>query len=339
MLPERSHYFDAGVDQKIPFGCASTTAPDCSMLELGVDAYYKIARDLLDNGTFGQALVLSAFNYAQGISEGVEFSAKYHSGNFQAYGNLAVGQEKATNVVSNQYLFDNATPLADLGGLTELQYIDSHWIYTDHNQFVTGSAGVSYLWYGTRYSADMIYGSGLRTGDANTGSESPYTQFNVGASHDFAMPDGKPAHSALRRRQSIRHDLPDQKRQRHRRIRAAIWPAPRLFRRRVEENLNSGVEELTFGTTAHPRTRRFPMQSCLAARTGRRLFLSAPLLLIFMSFATGVAHGKASPFVSHVTVLPPHEGPSQQGSFAGRERGFYREPRTRRCLSPTEFGN
>jgi hypothetical protein len=162
------------------------------MLELGVDAYYKIARDLLDNGTFGQALVLSAFNYAQGISEGIEFSAKYHSGNFQAYGNLAVGQEKATNVVSNQYLFDNAAPLADLGGLTELQYIDSHWIYTDHNQFVTGSAGVSYLWYGTRYSADMIYGSGLRTGDANTGSESPYAQFNVGASHEFAMPDGKP---------------------------------------------------------------------------------------------------------------------------------------------------
>ena len=192
VLPERSHYFDAGVDQKIPFGCALTAAPDCSMLELGVDAYYKIARDLLDNGTFGQALVLSAFNYAQGISEGIEFSAKYHSGNFQAYGNLAVGQEKATNVVSNQYLFDNAAPLADLGGLTELQYIDLHWIYTDHNQFVTGSAGVSYLWYGTRYSADMIYGSGLRTGDANTGSELPYAQFNVGASHEFAMPDGKP---------------------------------------------------------------------------------------------------------------------------------------------------
>jgi outer membrane receptor protein involved in Fe transport len=192
VLPERSHYFDAGIDQKMPFGCASTSAPDCSMLELGVDAYYKIARDLLDNGTFGQALVLSAFNYAQGINEGVEFSAKYHSGNFQAYGNLAIGQEKATNVVSNQYLFDNVTPLADLGGLTELQYIDSHWIYTDHNQFVTGSAGVSYLWNGTRYTADMIYGSGLRTGDANISSESPYVQFNVGASHDFAMPDGKP---------------------------------------------------------------------------------------------------------------------------------------------------
>jgi outer membrane receptor protein involved in Fe transport len=192
VLPERSNYFDAGVDQKIPLACASPTAPDCSILDLGIDAYYKLATDLIDNGNFGQALVLSAFNYAKGVTEGVEFSAKYHSGNLQAYGNLSVGQEKATDVVSNQYLFDNTVPLADLGGLTLQQYVDSHWIYTDHTQIVTGSAGVSYLWNGTTYSADMIYGSGLRTGDANIDSESPYAQFNVGASHVFDMPDGKP---------------------------------------------------------------------------------------------------------------------------------------------------
>jgi outer membrane receptor protein involved in Fe transport len=192
VLPERSNYFDAGVDQKIPLACASPTAADCSTLELGVDAYYKLATDLIDNGNFGQALVLSAFNYAKGITQGIEFSAKYHSGNLQTYANLAVGQEKATDVVSNQYLFDNTVPLADLGGQTLQQYVNSHWIYTDHNQIVTGSAGMSYLWYGTRYSADMIYGSGLRTGDANIGSEAPYAQFNVGASHEFAMPDNKP---------------------------------------------------------------------------------------------------------------------------------------------------
>ena len=45
----------------------SPAAKDCTILDLGVDAYYKIATDLLDNGNFGQALVLSAFNYAQGI--------------------------------------------------------------------------------------------------------------------------------------------------------------------------------------------------------------------------------------------------------------------------------
>ncbi len=192
VLPERSHYFDAGVDQKIPLGCYSASAHDCSTLELGVDAYYKIAKDLLDNGTFGQALVLSGFNYARGINQGVEFSAKFNSGNFQAYGNIAVGEEKATQVVSNQYLFDNVTAQPTLGGLTELQYIATHWIYTDHSQLVTGSAGLSYLSQGTRFSADMIYGSGLRTGEANIGAQSPYAQFNTGLSHEFAMPDGKP---------------------------------------------------------------------------------------------------------------------------------------------------
>jgi outer membrane receptor protein involved in Fe transport len=192
VLPERSHYFDAGVDQKIPFGCYTSSGKDCTTLDLGLDAYYKIAKDLLDNGNFGQALVLSAFNYASGINEGIELSAKFNSGNFQAYGNLSVGQERATGIVSNQYLFNNVMPLADLGGLTEYQYIQSHWVYTDHNQFVTASAGLSYLWNGTRFSTDMIYGSGLRAGDANIDSQSPYAQFNAGLSHEFAMPDGLP---------------------------------------------------------------------------------------------------------------------------------------------------
>ena len=192
VLPERSHYFDAGIDQIIPFGCYTSSGKDCTTLDLGIDVYYKIAKDLIDNGTFGQALVLSAFNYAKGVSQGVEFSAKFHSGNFQAYGNLAVGQEKANDVVSNQFLIDNTTTLADLGGLTRFQYLATHWIYTDHNQFVTGSAGLSYLWNGTTFSTDMIYGSGLRAGDANIDTEPPYAQFNVGLAHDFAMPDGKP---------------------------------------------------------------------------------------------------------------------------------------------------
>jgi outer membrane receptor protein involved in Fe transport len=214
VLPERSHYFDAGVDQKIPFGCSNPAAKDCTDLDLGIDAYYKIATDLIDNGVFGQALVLSAFNYAQGIVEGVEFKAKFHSGNFQAYANLAIGFEKATDVVSNQYLFDNTVPLADLGGQTLQQYVDSHWIYTDHTQIATGSAGVAYQfcgrpayaaetfggaggttswWCGTRLSGDMIYGSGLRSGDANISTVPPYTQFNVGIAREFLLPnDPKP---------------------------------------------------------------------------------------------------------------------------------------------------
>jgi outer membrane receptor protein involved in Fe transport len=206
VLPERSHYFDAGVDQKIKFGCA----PDgktCSSLDLGVDAYYKIATDLLDNGLFGQALVLSGFNYARGYNEGVEFKAKYNSGNFQAYANVAVAQQRANDPVSNQFLFDNSTPLATLGGLTELQYLQTHFIYTDHNQFVTASGGAVYQfcgriataaeafgdnglsWCGIKLSADMIYGSGLRAGDANTGTVPSYTQVNASIKREFLLPN------------------------------------------------------------------------------------------------------------------------------------------------------
>jgi outer membrane receptor protein involved in Fe transport len=206
VLPERSHYFDAGVDQKIKFGCASD-GKNCSNLDLGVDAYYKIATDLIDNGLFGQALVLSAFNYAKGYNEGIEFHAKYNSGNFQAYANVAVAQQRASDPVSNQFLFNNSTPLADLGGLTLLQYVQTHFIYTDHNQFVTASAGAVYQfcgriataaetfgdnglsWCGTKLSADMIYGSGLRNGDANIGTVPPYTQVNVGIKREFLLPN------------------------------------------------------------------------------------------------------------------------------------------------------
>ncbi len=102
--------------------------------------------------------MLSAFNYAQGVIEGVEFTGKFHSGNFQAYANLAISQEQATNVVSNQYLFDN-DPGRGLGGMTELQYIDSHWIYTDHTQLVTGSAGAIYQFCGRPAYAKESFGA------------------------------------------------------------------------------------------------------------------------------------------------------------------------------------
>ena len=46
-------------------------------LTAGGDVYYKRATDLLDDGQFGQAVVLTQFNYAQGYSEGAEAKLKY----------------------------------------------------------------------------------------------------------------------------------------------------------------------------------------------------------------------------------------------------------------------
>jgi outer membrane receptor protein involved in Fe transport len=166
VLPERSHVFDVGVVQNI------YPVPG---LEVGVDGYYKIARDLLDDGQFGAAYVLNGFNYERGLNMGVELKSTYTNGNLRAYANVAWAKQIATNIVSNQYLF----------GQDEIDYIATHYIYTDHAQVLTASAGASYLWNGTRFSASMIYGSGLRSGFANTDHLPSYTQVNVGLSHDF----------------------------------------------------------------------------------------------------------------------------------------------------------
>jgi outer membrane receptor protein involved in Fe transport len=170
VLSERSHYFDAGVVQQI--------TPN---LQVAIDAYYKISKDLLDDGQFGQALVLSGFNYESAYNTGVELSATYKNGNFTAYGNLAWARQVAKNIVSNQYLF----------GADELAYIASNYVNTDHAQQCTGSGGASYLWRDTRFSASMVYGSGLRSGFANTDHVAPYATANIGISHEFKETDGK----------------------------------------------------------------------------------------------------------------------------------------------------
>ncbi len=146
--PERSHYFDVGVDQR-------KVLPG---LDVGADAYYKIATDLLDDGQFGQAVVLTQFNYAEGYSEGAEFKAKYQNDGFTAYANFSTNRTKAKDVVSNQYLFDDPA---------EFAYIANNYHFTDDCQLFTASAGASYNWSGTLISLDGIYGSGLRTGFAN----------------------------------------------------------------------------------------------------------------------------------------------------------------------------
>ena len=176
--PERAHYFDAGIDQTVLPG-----------LTMGLDAYYKMARDMIDDGQFGAAVVLTQFNYARGYSEGGEFKLKYTNGNFNAYANFAYNITRAIDVESNQYLFDGPT----------LAYLQNNYHYTDDMQRMTGSAGVSYRIYDTTLTADMIYGSGLRSGDLsdgvvpNSSHTTPYAVINTGIAHDFTWsPDYKP---------------------------------------------------------------------------------------------------------------------------------------------------
>jgi hypothetical protein len=141
-----------------------------------------MAKDMLDDGQFGAAVVLTQFNYARGYSEGGEFKIKYHNGGFTAYGSFSYNITRAIDVETNQYLFDAAT----------YQYLLNNYHYTDDMQRMTGSAGVSYLFADTtKVTADMLYGSGLRAGDLvdgvvpNSLHTTPYAVINTGISHDF----------------------------------------------------------------------------------------------------------------------------------------------------------
>jgi outer membrane receptor protein involved in Fe transport len=178
--PERSNYYDVGVDQVVLPG-----------LTIGADAYYKSSRDMIDDGQFGAAVVLTQFNYAEGFSEGGEFKLKYTNGNFYAYANFSYNVTEAKDVETNQYLIDGP----------DYQYLLNNWHYTDDMQRMTGSAGASYRWQDTLFTTSLIYGSGLRVGDLestppvvpNSLHATPYAVVNVGVAHDFKLsPDAKP---------------------------------------------------------------------------------------------------------------------------------------------------
>jgi outer membrane receptor protein involved in Fe transport len=142
---ERANYFDLGVSQQVTAG-----------LQASVDGYYKRAANQLDDGLFGQTLILSAFNYAQGEIYGVELSSSYTRGAFSVYANLARSEAKGRDWDSAQFLFAPA----------DLAYVRTHWIYLDHDQTLSGSVGTAYRWTeahgSTRVYADALYGTGLR---------------------------------------------------------------------------------------------------------------------------------------------------------------------------------
>jgi outer membrane receptor for ferrienterochelin and colicins len=178
-VAERANYFDAGAEQKF-LG---------DSLTVGLDSFFKRSVDLIDEGQFGAPIILTPFNYEHGKQYGAELTGNYTDGTFSAYGNLAVLHAVGQDIVTSQFNFDPGA----------LAYIADHYIHLDHEQALTASGGVSYDWFDTLFSLDMLYGSGLRAdlvlpnGNSipNGAHLSPYVQFNFGISHSFEVADVK----------------------------------------------------------------------------------------------------------------------------------------------------
>jgi outer membrane receptor protein involved in Fe transport len=180
---ERANYYDAGITQKIT-----------PKLQVGLDGYYKTAQQQLDDGLFGQSLILSSFNYSQGRVYGAEFTASYTDGGFSSYANLALSRAQGKGAASAQFLWPNQNVV---------NYVNNNWINLDHDQLISGSFGVAYTWKesaraGTSVYLDAIYGSGLRQdggpipGDPadaipNGGTVPSYYTVNVGAEQAYKL--------------------------------------------------------------------------------------------------------------------------------------------------------
>jgi outer membrane receptor for ferrienterochelin and colicins len=171
-IAEKADYYDIGASQQVT-----------DALKLAVDSYMKHSSDLIDEGQFGAPIVLTPFNYARGRQMGVEFTADYTVGNFTAYANGALSRAVGEDWITSQFTFDPA----------DLAYVADHYIYLDHDQALSASAGVTYKWMNTLFTADTLFGTGLRqdaaapdgTNIPNGGHVPAYGVVNLGMSHDF----------------------------------------------------------------------------------------------------------------------------------------------------------
>jgi hypothetical protein len=172
-VAERANYYDFGAQQKLLD----------DTLTLGVDTFYRQAQHLIDEGQFGAPIILTPFNYRYGLIGGVELTANYSVKDFSTYGNLSFQGAHGKEWESSQF---NFSP-------DDFAYLQQNYIHLDHEGRVAASGGISYLWLGTRYSADFLFGTGLRQAlvlaDGSVipnGDHTPsYTQVNAGLSHAF----------------------------------------------------------------------------------------------------------------------------------------------------------
>ena len=164
---ERDNYYDGGVTQVLLPGW-----------QIGLDAYYKEAENLIDEGQFGAPIILTAFNYAHGEDHGEELNTTYDHGPWSLYANVALSRAVGKDIDSAQFNFT----------APELAYISQHYIYLDHNQTWSGSGGAAYTaFHATKFplrlSTDLVVGSGLRAdGSVPNGQALPgYYTINIAA--------------------------------------------------------------------------------------------------------------------------------------------------------------
>jgi hypothetical protein len=108
----------------------------------------------------------------------VEFTTSLNRENLSVYTNFAYSVAQGINRSSEQFLF----------APDDLAFSKTHYIFLDHDQTFSESAGIAYNLYGFLLTLTNIYGSGLRSGFANTKNQPFYIQFDAGVAKHFVVP-------------------------------------------------------------------------------------------------------------------------------------------------------
>ena len=165
--PEQDDDFDAGIIEQLTPG-----------LRIGIDSYFNIIHQWLDEAQLGNSLIFSPLNYQSARSWGVELSSSYRSNNLDAWFNFSYANQEVTYVSSMQFSVDP----------DELAYIDRHYIPVDQTQLFTITSGAAYRWHDWLFDFDATWNRGLPYGFANLQTLPSYLQVNIGVVRDFVLP-------------------------------------------------------------------------------------------------------------------------------------------------------
>jgi outer membrane receptor protein involved in Fe transport len=166
--PEKDNYYEIGVDQQLgDHHVASLTA------------YYKQAKDLLDDAQLLNTSLSQPFNWSEGYAYGLEFAVRGEiSNHWSDYFNYAYGIAKGQGISGGLYTFaQNAQPTP------------GSWQILDHVQLHTASTGLTYTSKKFWWTTTGLFGSGLRTGPNNVTHSPSHFSFDTTLGYEFLKND------------------------------------------------------------------------------------------------------------------------------------------------------
>ena len=172
---ETDDYIDAGVEQKL------------GELTLGIDAYSRSARNLIQERELGASRIVTSYNLGRARLRGIELTSTYSDGPVSLWANFAVAKGTGRKIVSDGGDFTPA----------QLAYAASRDVPLYLDQRVTASGGASYRLGRLRLSGDILYGSGMRRtapgGSANQDQLPAYAQVDLAAVYHVTGLGHRPA--------------------------------------------------------------------------------------------------------------------------------------------------